>query len=36
VLVDFVYTRLNEIIHEVMTEFGCEIFQLEIMPDQGH
>jgi len=36
VLVDFVYTRLNEIIHEVATEFGCEIFQLEIMPDQVH
>lgn len=36
VLVNGVEVRLKEIIQAVATEFGCEVFQLEIMPDHVH
>ena len=29
-------TRLKEIIRDVVTEFDCELIQLEIMPDHVH
>ena len=36
VLVDGVERRLKEIIHQTAKELGCEILELEVMPDHVH
>lgn len=36
VLVDGIDIRLNEIIQQVADELGCEIIELEVMPDHVH
>jgi putative transposase len=36
VLVEGVDIRLKEIIYQVATELGCEVMELEVMPDHVH